>query len=151
MKLDITEIQTPCYVVDAEAIEDNLRVLEGVQRRTGCKILMALKGFAMFSLFPLIRRCLHGVAASSLHEARLGYEEFGKEVHVFSPAYRKEELSKILEYGDHIIFNSFSQWNRFKSVVFQHEKKVSCGIRVNPEHSEVKVSIYDPCGPFSRL
>jgi len=151
MKLDTTEFRTPCYVVHEEAIERNLKVLDSVQRRTGCKVLMALKGFAMFSLFPLIRRYLHGVAASSLDEARLGYEEFGKEVHVFSPAYRKEELGQILEYGDHVIFNSFSQWNRFKSMVSRHGKRVSCGIRVNPEHSEVKVSIYDPCGPFSRL
>lgn len=151
MKLDTAEIQTPCYVVDEEAIERNLKVLDSVQRLTGCKILMALKGFAMFSLFPLIRQYLYGIAASSLDEARLGYEEFGKEVHVFSPAYREEEFGQMLEYGNHIIFNSFSQWNRFKSVVSSHEKKIFCGIRVNPEHSEVKVSIYDPCGPFSRL
>ena len=151
MQIDTTEIRTPCYVVDEEAIEENLKVLDSVQRRSGCKILMALKGFAMFSLFPLIRQYLHGVAASSLDEARLGYEEFGKEVHVFSPAYREEEFGQLLEYSNHIIFNSFSQWDRFKSVVSRHEKEVSCGIRVNPQHSEVKVSSYDPCGPFSRL
>ena len=151
MKIDTTSIHTPCYVIDTDALKSNLEVLDSVQRRTGCKILMALKGFAMFAVFPIIRQYLHGVAASSLDEARLGYEEFGKQVHVFSPAYKEEEFPEILNYSDHIVFNSFSQWDRFKPHFHGPEKEVFCGIRVNPEHSEVKVPIYDPCGPFSRL
>lgn len=149
--MDITNTPTPCYIIAEEAVEANLKVLDSVQQRTGCRIIMALKGFAAFSLFPLIRRYLHGVSASSLHEARLGREEFGKEVHVFAPAYKESEIEEILGYCGHIVFNSFSQWKRFKPLVGRFGKEVKCGIRVNPEHSEVKVPIYDPCGPFSRL
>jgi carboxynorspermidine decarboxylase len=151
MNIDVTNIPTPCYIIDEAALERNLKILDSVQKRTGCKILMALKGFAMFSVFPLIRRYLHGVAASSLDEARLGFEEFGKEVHLFAPAYRETELDELLAYSDHVVFNSFSQWNSHKFKVFDHKKPVRCGIRVNPEHSEVRVPIYDPCGLSSRL
>jgi len=149
--LNLKDIPTPCYVMDEAALEKNLQVLDRVQRESGCKILMALKGFAMFRLFPLIAQTLQGVAASSLHEARLGLEEFGKQVHLFAPAYKDSEFPELLTCSDHIIFNSFSQWNRFKGTVQKASKKVACGIRVNPEHSEVAVPIYDPCGPFSRL
>ena len=151
MNIDLNDIPTPCYIVDETALERNLQILDSVQRRTGCRIIMAIKGFAMFSLFPLIGRYLHGIAASSLDEARLGFEEFKKEVHVFAPAYRGAEFQELLGYCDHIVFNSFSQWSRFKPTVLDCGRRSSCGIRVNPEHSEVKVPIYDPCGPFSRL
>jgi carboxynorspermidine decarboxylase len=148
---DLTNVPTPCYVLDEESLAGNLNVLDTVQARTGCKIIMALKGFAMFGAFPLIREHLWGVAASSLHEARLGYEEFGREVHVFAPAYREAEFDELVACSDHIVFNSFSQWDRFKPRLAASKKHVSCGIRVNPEHSEVKVALYDPCAPFSRL
>lgn len=151
MQINTAEIQTPCYVVDETALRRNLEVLDSVQKRTGCKILMALKGFAMFSVFPLIRQYLHGVAASSLDEAQLGHENFGREVHLFAPAFKGEEIHQLLQYCDHIIFNSFSQWNRYKALILRNERPIACGIRVNPEHSEVRVPIYDPCGPFSRL
>jgi carboxyaminopropylagmatine decarboxylase len=151
MNLNLTDIPTPCYIVDAAAIERNLKILGSVQERTGCRILLALKGFAMFSLFPLIRKYLSGIAASSLHEARLGYEMFSKEVHVCAPAYIESEFGALLSYCDHVVFNSFTQWKRFRSSVFNTGKSIRCGIRVNPEHSEVRVPIYDPCGPFSRL
>ncbi len=151
MSTSFSRLETPCYVLDQAALERNLRVLGSVQKRTGCKILMALKGFAMFSVFPVIRRTLHGVAASSIHEARLGREEFGGEVHVFAPAYKESEFDELLGYADHLVFNSFSQWNRYKFRVLDHPKDIRCGIRVNPEHSEVKVPLYDPCAPFSRL
>ncbi len=147
---DLLGIATPCYVVDEELLEANLRILESVQNRTGCKILLALKGFAMFSLFGLIRRYLHGIAASGLDEARLGFEEFGKEVHVFSPAFKESEFGEILAYADHIVFNSFSQWELFRSRMPAGAGK-KAGIRINPEHSEVKTAIYDPCAPHSRL
>ncbi|MFP5213522.1 MAG: carboxynorspermidine decarboxylase, partial [Acidobacteriota bacterium] len=134
--MNITNVPTPCYVVDEAALERNLQVLDSVQKRTGCKIIMALKGFAMFSVFPRIRRYLKGVAASSIDEARLGFEEFGGEVHTFAPAYRDFELDELLHYSDHMVFNSFPQWERFKARALA--ANVSCGIRVNPEHSEVK-------------
>ncbi|MCE5283949.1 MAG: carboxynorspermidine decarboxylase [Deltaproteobacteria bacterium] len=149
--LDLKDLPTPCYVIDEPALVRNLEVLDAVQERTGCKILMALKGFAMFGVFPLIRQRLRGVAASSLHEARLGREEFGREVHVYAPAYREGEFDELLACCDHIVFNSFSQWRRFKPRIASAKKEVSCGIRVNPEHSEVRVALYDPCAPFSRL
>jgi carboxynorspermidine decarboxylase len=158
-KMDLTEIvtkgvPTPCYILDEVAFERNLKILSSVQERTGCKILLALKGFAAFTLFPMIRQHLRGVAASSLDEARLGFEEFGGEVHVCAPAYRDEEFDLLLKYADHIVFNSFSQLDRFRPKVEEASeggKTVRCGIRVNPEHREVKVPIYDPCGPYSRL
>lgn len=149
MIFDTSTLQTPCYVVSEAALESNLKILASVQEKTGCKILLALKGFAMFSLFPLIKQYLYGVAASSLDEARLGFEEFGKEVHLCAPAYRDDEFDELMTYCDHIVFNSFSQWNRFKDRI--KRTQVQAGIRVNPEHSEVKVSIYDPCAPRSRL
>lgn len=149
--LDLTSIPTPSYVVDEAALQRNLQILDSVQQRTGCRILMALKGFAMFSLFPLIRRTLSGIAASSLDEARLGFEEFGREVHVFAPAFRDAEFDELCRYGDHLVFNSFSQWTRFRERVEHAGKPIRCGIRVNPEHSEVKVPLYDPCAPSSRL
>ena len=148
---NLTTVPTPCYVLDETILEQNLGVLDGVQERTGCKIIMALKGFAMFGAFPMIREHLYGIAASSLHEARLGHEEFGREVHVFAPAYKEEEFEELVSYSNHIVFNSFSQWNRFKPQLAGLKNHLSCGIRVNPEHSEVKVAIYDPCSPFSRL
>jgi len=151
MDIDLNAVPTPCYVVDESAIERNIKVLDAVQKRTGCKILLALKGFAMFSLFPLIREYLCGVAASSLHEARLGYEEFSKEVHLCAPAYIDAEFPQLLSYSDHVVFNSFSQWIHFRPRILQSGAPVRCGIRVNPEHSEVRVPVYDPCGPFSRL
>lgn len=151
METGTKEIQTPCYIIEEEALLQNLEILDSVQKRSGCKIIMALKGFAMFAVFPVIRQYLCGIAASSLDEARLGYEEFGGEVHVCAPAYAETGFDELIGYADHIVFNSFSQWRRFKTRVTGSSRKVSCGIRVNPEHSEVKVPIYDPCGPFSRL
>jgi len=149
--LDLDKISTPCYLVDENLLKRNLEILDLIQKKTGAKILMALKGFSMFSLFPIIQKYLHGVSASSLFEARLGKEKFGKEVHLFAPAFREDEFEEIMKYSNHIIFNSFSQWDLFKGRVLSEGKNIRCGIRVNPEHREVKTALYDPCGPFSRL
>ena len=138
-------------MVDRAALRKNLKILGHVQERTGCRILLALKGFAMFSVFPLLRKTLHGVCASSPHEARLGREEFQREVHTFAAAYSREDMETLLRFSDVIVFNSFSQWRRFKPVVEAAQRPLRCGIRVNPEHSEGKVPIYDPCAPGSRL
>lgn len=146
------QVPTPCYLVDEELLENNLKILSDVQEHTGCKILLALKGFSMYSLFPLVGRYLRGITASSLFEARLGTEEMGKEVHIFSPAYIEEDFPAILKYCDHIVFNSFAQWQHFRPQVQAVEnKKISCGIRINPEYSEIETAIYNPCAPFSRL
>lgn len=152
MKIDFKSLPTPCYIVDEELLRKNLEILNSVQERTGCKILLAEKGFSMFSVFPLIGKYLKGITASSLFEARLGYEEMGKEVHIFSPAYIEEEFDEILRYCDHIVFNSFNQWNKYKDRVKNYkQKKIECGIRINPEYSEIETPIYNPCYENSRL
>lgn len=145
------QLPSPCYAVDEEALVENLELLAQVQQRTGCKILLAQKGFAMFALYPLIGRYLAGTAASSLFEARLGREEMGGECHIYSPAYREEEFGAILSYCDHVGFNSVAQYERFKGQVAAAGRPVSCGLRINPEYSEQKHAIYDPCAPGSRL
>ncbi|KGK88273.1 carboxynorspermidine decarboxylase [Desulfosporosinus sp. HMP52] len=152
MDIDIKALPTPCYIVDERLFLRNLEILKSVQERTGCKILLAQKGFSMYSLFPLASKYLTGVTSSSLFEARLGYEEMGKEVHIYAPAYIEEEFEEIMSYCDHISFNSFDQWNRFKDKVKnQSTKSISCGIRINPEYSEIETPIYDPCYQNSRL
>lgn len=141
---------TPCYIVDESLLRKNLEVLADVGKRSGAEMILALKGFAMFSVFPIIRKYLSGVTASSLDEARLGREEFAKSVHVCAPAYKDEEFGELLGYSDHIVFNSLSQWRKFKDTI-SRTGGIKCGLRINPEHSEVKVAIYDPCAPGSRL
>lgn len=149
MDINFNNVQTPCYVVDERLIIKNLEVLKEVIDKTGCRILLAQKAFSMFSLYPLIGKYLNGTAASSLNEAKLGYEEMGGEVHIFSPAYKEEEFGEILACCDHIIFNSFSQYNRFKDKIKSSARQ--CGLRINPEYSEIKTDIYNPCFKHSRL
>lgn len=144
------ELPTPCYVVDESLLEKNLNILNGVMERTGCKIILAQKAFSMYKMYPLIAEYLSGTTASGLFEARLGYEEMGKENHVFAPAYREDEIDEIISICDHIIFNSFSQVEKFKEKVLQAGKKV--GLRINPECStQDGHAIYDPCSPGSRF
>lgn len=147
----VDRVPSPCYVCDSGRLAANLEKLELVQRRTGARILLAFKGFAMWRLFPAISRVLPGASASSLDEARLAREEFGGEVHVYCPAYRDDEFAEMLGYADHLVFNSFNQWQRFQPSVAADSRPHSCGIRVNPQYSEVEVDLYNPCGPRSRL
>ena len=147
----VHQVPSPCYVSDRGKLAKNLAVLDHVQQRTGCTILLALKGFAQWSLFGQISQVLQGTTASSLDEARLGREEFGGETHIFCPAYTDHDFAELLGYVDHMVFNSFSQWSRFRDRALAAAKKISCGIRVNPEYSEVGVDIYNPCGRYSRL
>ena len=152
MKIDFSTVPSPCYVVDERLLTKNLELLQSIQERTGCRILLAQKGFSMFSVYPLIGKYLSGVTASSLFEARLGYEEMGKEVHIYAPAYSKTEFDELLHYCDHIVFNSFHQWNQYKDKVKGVTgKKIECGIRINPEYSEIETPIYNPCYENSRL
>jgi carboxynorspermidine decarboxylase len=147
----LADIPSPCYVIDERAIEENCEILGNVQERTGCKILMALKGFTIPDLFPLISRYLHGTCASGLYEARLGRERFGKEVHAFAPAYDDREFEGLLGISDHIVFNSIGQWERFRPLVEKNPRKISCGIRINPEYSEIPIGLWDPCARYSRF
>ncbi|WP_149094932.1 carboxynorspermidine decarboxylase [Paenibacillus terrae] len=152
MNIDISGLPSPCYLVDERLLVKNLEVLNSVQERTGCNILLALKGFSMFSTFPLVGKYLKGVTSSSLFEARLGREKMDKEVHVYAPAYVDSEFDELLEYVDHIVFNSFDQLKRFKSKVQGvTSKKIDIGIRVNPEYSEIETPLYDPCYNNSRM
>ena len=144
-------IETPSFVVDETLIERNLQILDSVQERTGAKIMLALKGFAMFHIFPQIRRILKGVCASSPHEARLGREEFGREVHACAAAFSESDMRELIPLCDHITFNSFSQYTRFKPLITGSGRPIRLGIRVNPEHSETETPIYDPCVQGSRL
>jgi carboxynorspermidine decarboxylase len=145
--IDFNAVSTPCYVVDEGLLIKNLEILQSVIKRTDCKILLAQKGFSMFSTYPLISKYLNGTTASSLFEAKLGYEEMGKEVHIYSPAYIEEDFLEIIKICDHIVFNSFSQWEKYKN----QANNISCGIRVNPEYSEIKTELYNPCSSNSRL
>lgn len=150
--IDINKLPSPCYLVDERLLGKNLKLLEYIQESAGCNIILALKGFSMFSTFPLIRKYLKGVTSSSLFEARLGYEEFGKQVHIFAPAYREDEFDEITKYCDHIVFNSFNQWNLYKDRVKNIKgKKIECGIRINPEYSEIDTDMYNPCFEYSRM
>lgn len=144
------ELRTPCYVIQEKKLKDNLRILEGIRERTGCRILLAQKAFSMYSEYPLIAEYLDGTTASGLYEARLGYEEMGLENHIFSPAYRDDEMEEILKYCGHIVFNSPAQLRKYRKQA--KEAGRSIGLRVNPECSTQEGhAIYDPCAPFSRL
>ena len=147
--LDYSQVKSPCYVLDEKRLRRNMEILSDIQNRTGVKIICALKGYSFWRSFPIIAEYLPGATASSLNEARLAKEEMGKEVHVFAPAYEDGEIDNILSLADHITFNSFSQWSRFRDKALK--AKVSCGIRVNPQFSTVETDLYNPCGKFSRL
>jgi len=151
MDYQLDKLQTPCYLIDLRLLERNLRILQDVQTRTGCKILLAQKGYAAWSTYGLCRQYLAGAAASSLYEARLAHEYFGGQVHLCTPAYRDDDMEEYIHVVDHIIFNSFAQWEHFKDKVLSASRKIECGLRINPMHSEVKTKIYDPCSPGSRL
>lgn len=151
---DPTRVPSPCFVVDEAAVRRNLEILNRVQRESGAKVLLALKAFSMFSLAPVIGEYLSGTCASGLHEAKLGREEFGGEVHTFSAAFTEQDLPDILQLSDHVVFNSFNQWQRFQPLIQAAKARrpqLQFGLRVNPQHSEGATPIYDPCAPGSRL
>lgn len=149
-ELNTLELETPVFIVSEEAIRRNCEILESVRSRTGCKILLALKAFSMYSMFPLMRPYLSGVCASSPYEARLGREEFGLEVHSYAAAFSRKDFDSLLAVSDHIVFNSLSQYNLFREDVLANQK-VSFGFRVNPGYSEAPSELYDPGAPGSRL
>lgn len=142
-------LETPSYVVSEKRLIDNLTILAELAKQADCKILLAQKAFSMFALYPLIGRYLAGTTASGLFEAKLGYTEMGKETHIFSAAYANNEMDEILEICDHMSFNSFTQWEKYRQKALA--AGVSCGIRINPEHSTQGHGIYDPCAEGSRL
>src|SRR5678815_671195 len=147
--LDISELETPCFVTDLGALEVNLKVLADVQRAADCTILLALKGFAQWSTFPLVRKYLAGATSSSVAEARLAREELGGEVHAYAPAYSDGEMRELVTLADHVVLNSPAQWKRHRAAL--ERAGVSAGLRVNHEHQEAEVALYDPAGACSRL
>ncbi len=150
-----TGFPSPCFIIDEDRLRANAEILDSVQRRTSAKILLALKGYAAWSTFGVLSRAhggpLHGTCASSPHEAMLGHQCFGGEVHAFAAGFSEQDVADIVPIADHMVFNSFAQWRRFKGQVQDSGRDISCGIRINPEHSEGAVAIYDPCSAGSRL
>lgn len=146
--MDINTLPTPFYLLEEEKLEKNLKLLEYVMQESGAKILLALKGYAFRASFPLVREYLKGCCASGLHEAKLAHEEFQREVHTYSPAFKEEEIDEVIAISHHVVFNSFNQWQKFKDKAVG---KVSCGLRVNPEVSSAPTDLYNPCAAYSRL
>lgn len=140
-------IASPAYVIDEAALVRNLKLLKQVKEAAGCKIIFAQKSYACFETYPLMAQYLDGTTASGIYEARLGNEHFGKEVHVYSPAYDAAEIEELLPIASHVTFNSIAQWNRYKAQM----QGISCGLRINPELSITGTALYNPCAPCSRL
>jgi len=151
MTLPFDQLPSPLFLMHEQKLRLNLELMKRVQNEAGIKIVLALKGFSMYSTFPLVKQYLQGSTSSSLHEARLGFEEFGGETHVYSPAYREDEFDEILQYADHFSFNSVSQYLQFRDQLFAAKPHAHAGIRINPEYSTVSVDLYNPCIPGSRL
>ncbi|UOS46481.1 carboxynorspermidine decarboxylase [Helicobacter pylori] len=157
-------IPTPCYVLESERLEKNAKILEIVCQQSGAKVLLALKGYAFWREFGILRQKLNGCCASGLYEAKLAFEEFGgresqKEICVYSPAFKEAEMSAILPLATSIIFNSFYQYATYKDRILDKNKQlenlglspIKMGLRINPLYSEVTPAIYNPCSKVSRL
>lgn len=149
------KVETPCYVIDEKQLRRNLELLKYVREQAGCKILLAQKAFSAFAVYPMIAEYLDGVTASGIFEAKLGYEKmakpFGRENHVYSPAYPEQDFDELLRICDHMVFNSPRQWAKFRDRVRSSERYIQAGIRVNPGYSEIETDIYNPCFTGSRL
>ena len=151
---DIYSVPSPCYIIDEAQLEKNLQILADVQARSGAKVLLALKAFSMFDVAPLIMKYLSGTCASGPYEAQLGREEYGGEVHTYAAAYRPQDIEQVLALSNHVVFNTFNQWQQYKAQALAAQKarpELSFGLRINPEHSEGATAIYDPCAPCSRM
>lgn len=151
MAVDFSKVPSPCFVLDEELLRINLEILNLVQQEAGVEIICALKGFAMWSAFPLVKQYLSGATASSLNEARLINEEMGCLAHTYCPVYSEDEFEDMLFYSSHLSFNSMSQYQKFLPRVKAFKKEVSLGLRINPEYSEIETDLYNPAVPGSRL
>ena len=149
--IDFKQIPSPCYVMEEALLRRNLELIRSVKERAGVNIILAFKAFALWKSFPIIREYIPFSTASSVFEAQLAYEEMGSRAHTFSPAYTEENFPLFLKYSSHITFNSLSQFERFYPMVKAGGCSVSCGLRINPEYSEVETGLYNPCAPGSRL
>ena len=147
MAIDFSKIPSPCYVLDESLLRNNLSLIKSVSEKAGVEIILAFKGFAMWSAFPIVKEYIKGAAASSSNEARLCYEEMGTGAHTYSPAYSEKDFDDIIKYSSHITFNSITQLDKFYPLIKRSAKSISVGIRVNPENSPVKTELYNPCLP----
>lgn len=138
-------------MLDEVLLRKNLMLIDRVQKEAGVEVILALKGFALWRAFPLVKKYLKGATASSLHEARLCFEEMNTKAHAYAPAYSPHEFAQILDYSSHIVFNSLSQYERFYKQVKTHGQPISMGLRVNPGYSDVTIDLYNPTSPISRL
>ena len=149
--IDIDKVPSPCYVMDEKLLRKNLSLIKSVADKAGVEIILAFKSFAMWKSFPIFREYIRYTTASSVYEARLAYEEFGSKAHTYSPAYTETDFPVIMKCSSHITFNSFNQFRHFYPEIEANEEKISCGIRINPEYSEVEVELYNPCAPGTRF
>lgn len=148
--IDFNQIPSPCYVMEEELLRKNLSLIQSVKDRAGVQIILAFKAFALWKALPIVREYIPYSTASSKYEARLAYEEMGSPAHTYSPAYTEADFRDILQYSSHITFNSLSQFERFYPMTKQHGG-ISCGLRINPEYSDVETDLYNPCAPGSRM
>ena len=149
--IEIDKVPSPCYVMDEKLLRKNLSLIKSVADKAGVEIILAFKSFAMWKSFPIFREYIRYTTASSVYEARLAYEEFGSKAHTYSPAYTETDFPVIMKCSSHITFNSFNQFRHFYPEIEANEEKISCGIRINPEYSEVEVELYNPCAPGTRF
>ena len=146
---NLPEIPSPCYVIEEELLHKNLQLIKSVSERSGAEIIMAFKAFAIWKLFNITRQYIPHSTASSLSEARLAFEKLGSKAHTFAPVYKDSEIETIAQCSSHITFNSLAQFNRHKAVAEKYG--ISCGVRINPEYSDVETDLYNPCAPGSRF
>jgi carboxynorspermidine decarboxylase len=151
MKSILNTLPSPCWLLEEEKLQKNLELIAYIKTQTNAKVLLALKGYALWKSFRLIKPYLDGCCASGLHEAKLADETFGKEVHTYSPAFKEEEIDEIAAISHHLVFNSPAQFKRFSPQAKKINPNLSLGLRVNPEYSESPKEIYNPCGLYSRL
>lgn len=147
--IDFSRFPSPCYIMEEDLLRQNLALIRDVKDRAGVEIILAFKAFAMWRSFPIFREYIDHSTASSVYEARLALEEFGSKAHTYSPAYTEEDFGEIMRCSSHISFNSLSQFVRFAPLAIS--EGISCGIRINPEYSEVETELYNPCAPGSRF
>ena len=149
--MNYKEIPSPAFVLDEKLLRKNLELINTVQQEAGIEIILAFKGFAMWSAFPIVREYLKGATASSLYEARLCFEEMKTRAHLYSPVYLDHEFDELMSYSEHIVFNSVKQFEKYYQRTRTADHKISCGIRINPEYSDVGTDLYNPSAPGSRL
>lgn len=151
IQLEPNHPSTPCYVMEESKLRDNLKIISSIAKEADVEIILAFKAFALWKSFHIFQEYIKASTASSKFEAQMGYEFMGSPTHTYAPAYKDDEFDIILKYSSHITFNSLNQFHKFFPRVKSHSKKISCGLRINPEHSPVGTDLYNPCSPGSRL